>query len=196
MAGTKNRRNRRMTGGRRRTGGLPRWGLVLAGVALGMLAMGAVMFFGKSFPGWLRPDGEPAPESAPAPSEKPSASRPKAPDAPAEKRFEFYEVLPNAEVVIPQDGAEAKPDATPAPVTIPGVYVLQAGSFGTFAEADRMKARLALLGIRSQIQNITVEGREFHRVRIEPIEDLDLLNRTRQRLRNAKIDALLIRVGE
>lgn len=105
-------------------------------------------------------------------------------------------MLPDAEVVIPQDGAKAQPDTSPALVTIPGVYVLQAGSFATFAEADRMKARLALLGIRSQIQNISVDGRNYHRVRIEPIEDLDLLNRTRQRLRNAKIDALLIRVGE
>lgn len=105
-------------------------------------------------------------------------------------------MLPDAEVVIPQDGVKAQPDTSPALVTIPGVYVLQAGSFATFAEADRMKARLALLGIRSQIQNISVDGRNYHRVRIEPIEDLDLLNRTRQRLRNAKIDALLIRVGE
>lgn len=190
MAGAKKHRNRRTTGGRRATGGLPRWALVLAGVALGMLAMGALMYFGKPFRDKPQP---PAPSTQP---KKPAASRPKTPASPPEKRFEFYEVLPNAEVVIPQEGAAAQADKTPAPVTIPGVYVLQAGSFGTFAEADRMKARLALLGIRSQIQNITVDGREYHRVRIGPVEDLDLLNGTRQRLRNAKIEAMLIRVGE
>lgn len=79
---------------------------------------------------------------------------------------------------------------------MPGAYVLHAGSYGSFAEADKVKAQLALLGISSQIQKITVDERQYHRVRIGPIEDLGELNRTRKRLRDARIDVLVIRVGE
>ncbi len=193
MTAARNRRNSRKAGGRRRAGGLPHWGLLLSGILLGVVAMAAVMFIREQ----LTSEKQTETPSEPAPAAKPRTTpRPKTSGAPPEKRFEFYDVLPDAEVVIPQEGAETRTDKTPAPITVPGVYVLQAGSFGSFAEADRMKAQLALLGIRSQIQEITVDEREYHRVRIGPIEDLAELNRTRQRLRNAKIDALLIRVGE
>jgi cell division protein FtsN len=59
-----------------------------------------------------------------------------------------------------------------------------------------MKAQLALLGISSQIQRISVDEREYHRVRIGPIEQLDELNRLRRRLRAASVDFLVVRVGE
>ena len=46
------------------------------------------------------------------------------------------------------------------------------------------------------IQRVAVENNEFHRVRIGPISDLNTLNRTRNVLRSAEIDALLIRVSD
>ena len=115
---------------------------------------------------------------------------------PKSGRFEFYEMLPKSEVVVPDAAEDGGTDSAPGPLATPGVYVLQAGAYGSFAEADRVKARLALLGISSQIQRIAVEEQQYHRVRIGPIENLDELNRLRQRLREAKIDVMLIRVGE
>jgi cell division protein FtsN len=187
VARTRNRR--RKPGTPRRRGTPPGWTLLVAGLLIGGLVVGGVMWWRGS-----RQDATPAVGEAPA---RPARKAPAAvPATPAEKRFEFYEMLPNSEVIVPEEDATARPDKAPAPIEVPGIYVLQAGSYGSFAEADRVKAQIALLGVKSQIQRISVDEREFHRVRIGPIENLDELNRTRQRLRTAKIDTLLIRVGE
>ena len=107
--------------------------------------------------------------------------------------FSFYELLPRFEVIIPDHDGRARPDVTPAAVEEPGQYVLQAGSFSTFADADRRKAQLALFGIESRIQRVTIDDDEWHRVRIGPITDLTELNDIRDTLRNAEIEVLLIR---
>ena len=81
-------------------------------------------------------------------------------------------------------------------MVVPGTYVVQAGAFPDFAEADKVKARLALLGIVAEIQTAEAEGRTFHRVRIGPIDNLDQLNRLRARLRQSRIDFMVIPVAE
>ena len=105
-------------------------------------------------------------------------------------------MLPKFEVVIPEEDLEARPDRAPAAVAAPGPYVLQAGSFSTHPDADRMKAQLALLGIVARIQKVSVDDKTYYRVRIGPIRDLGELNDIRQRLRAARIEVLLIRVAE
>ena len=54
------------------------------------------------------------------------------------------------------------------------------------ADADRRQASLALLGIESRIQRVTVDDDVYHRVRIGPISNLDSLNRMRKQLRDAR----------
>ena len=93
-----------------------------------------------------------------------------------------------------QPPAVAQPD--PRAVLEPGVYVLQAGSFSRYEDADRRRAELALHGIESSIQRITIDDKTYHRVRIGPIDNLDELNVTRSRLRAANIDVLRIKLGE
>ena len=115
---------------------------------------------------------------------------------PKESRFEFYDMLPNFEVVIPEEDPEVAPDIEPQAVVEPGVYVLQAGSFSTYGDADRRRAELALQGIGSSIQRVTIDDKTYHRVRIGPTDDLDELNLLRSRLRAAKIDVLRIRLGD
>ena len=186
-----NRRTTRARPGQSSRSGASSFTLVIAGLALGGLAVGSWHYVRDR----LASRAEPAPVAA-APKPAPAKPRPGASTAPPEKRYEFYEMLPNFEVVVPEEDRDVRPDKTAAPVDVPGVYVLQAGSYSTFAEADKVKAKLALLGIQSQIQKITVDEREYNRVRIGPIEELAELNRVRQRLRTAKIDVLVIRVGE
>ena len=115
---------------------------------------------------------------------------------PKENRFTFYNVLPNFEVVIPEQEPDVTADIEPQAVIEPGVYVLQAGSFSRFEDADRRRAELALQGIESNIQRVTIDDRTYHRVRIGPTDDLEELNMLRSRLRAAKIDVLRIRLGE
>jgi hypothetical protein len=110
--------------------------------------------------------------------------------------FDFYEMLPKFEVVIPETDREVHPDIAPIDVASPGAYVLQAGSFASYADADRRKAGLALQGIESTIQKVSIDNKTFHRVRIGPVTDLERLNELRNRLREAEIEVLVIRVGE
>ena len=128
----------------------------------------------------------------------PSASPEPEPEEEKEERFTFYDLLPNAEFVVPEKAptTTAETSQQPEAVVEPGTYVLQAGSFSTNADADRRRAELALQGIESNIQRVTVNDREYHRVVIGPTDDLDELNLLRSRLRAAKIDVLRIRLSD
>ena len=112
-----------------------------------------------------------------------------------ERRFDFYDMLPNFEVIIPEQEPDVSADNQAQAVVSPGVYVLQAGSFSEYNDADRRRAELALHGIESKIQRVTIDDKTYHRVRIGPVDDLDELNVLRRRLRQAKIDVLRIRLG-
>ena len=116
--------------------------------------------------------------------------------APTENRFTFYDMLPNFEVIIPEQEPNVAADVEPKAVVEPGLYVLQAGSFSTYADADRRRAELGLHGIESKIQRVTIDDKTYHRVRIGPTDNLDELNILRSRLRAANIDVLRIRLGD
>lgn len=111
------------------------------------------------------------------------------------RRFDFYEMLPRFEVVIPEMESGA-PTPKDSPVEKPGSYVLQAGSFKNFADADRMKAQLALLGAEANIQRVTIDDKTWHRVRVGPLTRLDEVNSLRERMRDAKIDVFVVRLSE
>jgi cell division protein FtsN len=113
-----------------------------------------------------------------------------------EKRFTFYDILPNVEVVTPEVAPGTGTGTVPEAVIEPGLYVLQAGSFSTNADADRRRAELALHGIESITQRVKVNDRNYHRVYIGPTDDLDELNMLRARLREARIDVLRIRLSD
>ena len=129
-----------------------------------------------------------------------AAKAPAAQDAPAKdkevRRFTFYDILPNFEMVTPDEEPRSSADSVPQAVVEPGVYVLQAGSFSTHEDADRRRAELAMHGIESHIQRVKVNDRNYHRVYIGPTDDLDELNLLRSRLRAAQIDILRIRLGD
>jgi cell division protein FtsN len=126
--------------------------------------------------------------TAPQPEVKPA-------DAPKE-RFEFYKMLPAFEMVIANEEPGVSGDVEPQAINEPGIYMLQAGSFSTYNDANRRIAELALQGIESRVQRARVNNRDYYRVYIGPIEDLDELNMTRSRLRAAKIDVMRIRLGD
>jgi cell division protein FtsN len=138
---------------------------------------------------------------------EPVADATAAPEEQAEPRFSFYKLLPSFEVVIPEEESEVSRDREVEAIQKPGPYVLQAGSFAALADADRRRAELALLGLesriqrvsiddKSRIQRVSIDDKTFHRVRIGPVSDLDELNLIRNQLRQAKIDVLRIRLAE
>lgn len=115
---------------------------------------------------------------------------------PKEKRFSFYDMLPAFEIVVETEKPDVDKDVEPQAIEEAGVYLLQAGSFSTHNDADRRRAELALHGIESRVQRARVNSRDFYRVYIGTIDDLDELNMTRSRLRAAKIDVMRIRLGD
>ncbi len=189
----KKRRQRRKT--TRKQQDYPGWVWMLFGLAIGLSVAFAI---------YVR-DRQPAASTArvpdPASMESPiddngEVDQQAGTEEPKENRFTFYNVLPNFEVIIPEQEPDVTADVEPRAVIQPGLYVLQAGSFSRFEDADRRRAELALQGIESNIQRVTIDDRTYHRVRIGPTEDLEELNLLRSRLRAAKIDVLRIRLGE
>ncbi len=112
------------------------------------------------------------------------------------KAYDFYDQLPKFEVVVPEKEKDVKRDVRDVPETRRGTYVLQAGSYKNFADADRIRAQLALQGVESKVQKVSVDNDTWHRIRIGPISKLDELNRLRATLRKADVDVLVIRVGD
>jgi cell division protein FtsN len=174
------------------------------GLAVGLSVAAAVYVKDREEPPvGARLAGDPTPASlqnALDNNNETASARPPAASAPAEdkevKRFTFYDILPNFEMVTPDKEPEPEADNTPRAIVEPGVYVLQAGSFSTNNDADRRRAELALHGIESHIQRVKVNDRNYHRVYIGPTDDLDELNMLRSRLRAAQIDVLRIRLGD
>jgi cell division protein FtsN len=113
------------------------------------------------------------------------------------ERYDFYEMLPNFEVVVPEKDRDVKRDIPgAAKIERPGVYVLQAGSYRNQADAERVSAQLKLQGIDAKVQRVAVDNDVWHRVRVGPISDLAELNKVRKQLQAADVDGLVIRVGD
>ena len=118
--------------------------------------------------------------------------------APPEPRFDFYTMLPEMEVVVPEQQIRGEPEQGVRQVERPGTYYLQVGSFKSSEQADRLKAELAIMGFDTTIQKVTIDTSEatetWHRVRVGPYSELDSLNRTRQKLKAQGIDSSLVRI--
>ncbi len=149
-----------------------------------------------------------------APPPEPARPKPK---------YDFYQVLPERELVIRGDelnnqapakiGKPIPPEqpeqpeqsamATPAKPTPPSQpsrskntqrYVVQAGSFRRYTDADRRKASLAFLGIKAYIEvGTSNNGTRLHRVRIGPLANKQQADNLKQRLRANNIQAIALR---
>lgn len=156
-------------------------------------------------------------------------------------RFEFYTLLPEMEMAVPERELEAAaereqrraeaarrereqaaataapvsaqpPAATtaPAPADQPAesepskvapapdqdsVYMLQVASFTHAEDADRLRARLTLMGLTTSVQTVSVDGTQtYFRVRVGPYADITRLNDARTRLREHDLEPLVLKV--
>ena len=74
-------------------------------------------------------------------------------------------------------------------------YVLQVASLRKLEDADSLKARLALLGLQSSIQTVSVDGSEkWHRVRVGPFTGRAALNEARAQLKRNDFDVLVMKL--
>lgn len=188
--GSGNRRQARGRGGSAKRSGLPGWAWLIAGLSVG-LAIAAFVYISRP------PPPPQAVASAPVKAERAPDRNAPIPLPPKEKpRFTFYEILKNQEVVVPKEQARAA--TAPAPGAAPAgsdSYIIQIASFRTQPDAERQKASLALLGIESRIESVTIDGKDtYYRVRFGPESDWRKVQTTMARLDENGIEALLIKL--
>lgn len=195
----KKKRSRGKPAAKRRQATTPGWLWLVCGICLGLVAAAGVYVFGggageSGLAIEIASDSDSGEQATQDPQRKSAEKKQE-----KEARFAFYEMLPNYEVVVPEEEyAEGDQGATPTPkVRQAGRYRIQVGSFSEYADADRRKAELALLGLESEIQSVELEdGRTVYRVRSAAIEELERLNGALKRLRENDIDTLVMRARE
>lgn len=114
---------------------------------------------------------------------------------PKEKtRFTFYELLPSQEVVVPREQVQSASNNTSASDD-DGLYLIQVASYRTQRDADALKAKLALLGIESRIEKVTIDNKDtYFRVRIGPEKSLASVHTITARLDSNNIESLVVKV--
>jgi cell division protein FtsN len=173
---------------------LPGWLWMLIGLAMGLFVALLVYLDARHSLGREPTEASRGAVQSPRAATKNAAS-PDNESEPPKPRFDFYTILPELEVFVPQPEDSPDPGAPPTPVSKPGTYVLQTGSFQSNQEADRRKAELALIGIQANIQTVSVDKQTWHRVRIGPFKRLDDLNAIRSLLKEHDIEAILLKVN-
>ena len=108
-------------------------------------------------------------------------------------RFEFYKILPGAEEpVTEQQIKQAAKAGAPAEN-----YLLQVGAYQNPADADNLKARLALIGVEASVEPVDLpEKGTWYRVRVGPYTKVDEINRVRQTLAQNGIEASLVKIKD
>ncbi|HET7175464.1 MAG TPA: SPOR domain-containing protein [Gammaproteobacteria bacterium] len=171
---------------KKKSGGFPAWGWFVLGIiaCFAILKGGPVLWQAELHAG----------KHVSARGTTPAAGTVAAAPASTAPHYDFYKMLPSFQVVIPGQDKDVRSGNAAAPVQQPGSYILQVGSFPNYADADRMKATLALQGIESSIQSVQVNnGSTWNRVRIGPIKDLKELNAVREKLAAQHIEPLVIK---
>ncbi|QDX82102.1 hypothetical protein B9N43_13105 [Denitratisoma sp. DHT3] len=114
-------------------------------------------------------------------------------------RFEFYKILPGGqEGAAPgatPPAADGEPRAT-APAAQSPQFLLQAGAFQKPADADNLKAKLALMGVEASVQQVNVADKgTLHRVRIGPFATPEEMNRVRNQLAQGGVQATVVKAA-
>lgn len=187
---------RRASGSRSK--GVPRWLMLLLGLGIGIAGVYLYQMLRD------RGVGLSSVTKVFSSGEKKAEEKKKDAEAkPSKPKFDFYTILPETETVLPEK-APAKPRPKPepktdtaktAPVEAGVSYVLQAASFATFAEADQLKAKLALSGLSAQIQKVTIEDQgDRYRVRLGPFGKIEELDAAAQQLGKLGLKPLRLKV--
>ena len=167
---------------------------------VGVLVAAFILFLVKlrsSVPNIDQPE-----QGVPLPIEKdPSAQKPAVKKAKSENKtvpdegpqFEFYTLLRDQGEIIPEyEVKKLKRAETVGKKPEPSSYILQAGSFRKFAQADKVKARLALLGIQAKIETATVGKTTWNRIKLGPYPNMRSADHVRSKLRKAGVDAVVL----
>lgn len=105
-----------------------------------------------------------------------------------ETRFEFYNLLRDSEVVVPElkDTFKPKPRENVE-------YHLQVASFRQLADAEQTRAELVLLNLDARIEKAdSSRGETWHRILIGPFKSRSQLAKARSTLLSNRYEAMLL----
>lgn len=171
----------------------------LAGLMFGFL-LGVVLTAALTM--YIKGDTSPFQEAKPKPAKvealtegvKSDATEATAKNETPEDKLDFYTILPKAENTTAKKEV-AKTNTKAKPQTSKESYFLQIGSFKAEADADNLKAKLALQGFEAIVQTATIpEQGTWHRVRVGPLKNINAINKIRSDLLAKDFAADLIKV--
>ena len=120
-------------------------------------------------------------KAATTPEKKPATSSKAAPNTTSEKKdtFEFYQILQDSEVDTSHvDAYQSTPRGEQD-----FLYMIQAASFRSNSDADRLRAKLILSGLSANIRQTTGEDdRAWYRVVLGPYDSRSKMNRAQDKL--------------
>lgn len=165
---------------------------ILVGVFIGLIVAIAVAFYVPSLTkAYRQPEPPTAPAAAPTTAKPAAQAAAPASQENKKPRFDFYNILPGTEEPVTDQEIKQPPAGSKEQ------YFLQAGSFQNEADADNLKARLALMGVEATVQSATLPDKGvFHRVRVGPFPNIDDMSKVRTTLAQNGIQASLIKVKE
>jgi len=241
---------------RNNNGGMPGWGWAVIGILIGAVLMFAMR---GHLPMAPRASDGPQPNAqataqrgsdAGAAGTESTSANDSAPAAPKKPQYDFYSVLSEKEVRIPDAviSAQAKAEQqqkqqaaqqaaaqqqaqaaaqkpapgpaavaeaitpapesavraqAPAPATATANaaptasgYLLQVGAFPSAADAETLKAKLAMQGFVANVSPVNVNGQTYSRVRLGPFHSATELESAKQRLTSAGINAIALKEGK
>ena len=181
---------------------------VFVGLVFGVIfALGIAWYINRTpIPFMSSGKSSKTPADAPAEADKPGKPAPTSPgqpatlpgkpgDKPLEKpRFDFYKILPEGEKASTKPGSD-KPAGSGIDAAPPEKLYLQLGAFQNPADADNLKAKVALMGLEASVQRVeTPEKGTMHRVRVGPYRAPEEMESVRSQLAQNGIAATLVRI--
>jgi len=176
---------------------LPGWVWMITGLVIGLF-VAFLVHLKDNYPGLALPKSSET-EKRTTRDTRDVRKNKNSPIPPAPRtQFDFYTILPEMEIAVPDTDISDGKDKNTA-FQHNSKFILQTGSFKKTSQADEMKASLALLGVQAKIQSVTINNDDggattWHRVRLGPYDSFGEMNKIRTRLRNNKIDVMLLKL--
>lgn len=145
----------------------------------------------------IPPPKPPAAQKSPSATPEDAGKSDAAGAAPGKSDFDFYGILAGKEQPVKESEVPRAADARPDGGKPAGTYFLQVGAFQNAADADNLKAKLALAGFEAQIQTAVLpDDKTWHRVRLGPFQSVESMEPVKARLKENHMEASLIKVQE
>jgi cell division protein FtsN len=138
-----------------------------------------------------KPEPKPAPSTKTATTKTTETKTPTKAEAQPKDNFEFYQILQDSEVDTSHvDAYQSTPRGEQD-----FYYMIQAASFRSNTDADRLRANLILSGLEANIRQTTGDdGRPWYRVVLGPYESRSKMSRAQDKLVSLDIQSYTYRV--